>query len=242
MMRILTVLCACALAGEAEAKLFQIYVQGQGGYSDGSGEEEAEPLFGPYVLPTRQDFYHLVHGPAVGAEAGLTLFGFDLNASFLQFMGDTSGTVTKVILGLRPTFDPGDDGDFTFFFRLGGGLMVATFGSDSPLAPELGKTPLGFAARGGLGVSYDLVGPLEIGPQVDVGYYRLLNGAVHPDPAEVDAISADIRAQCEMAADQAACVEQQTQAAVAANGGVGYETSSGIDWSAMFVLRAAFGL
>ena len=230
MARAFAVALACALAGPAQAKMFQLYVQGQGGYSAGSGEEKAHPVYGT-VVPQRQDFYKLVNGGAVGAELGLTLIGIDLSANFLQFMdgGGTAGTVTKIILGLRPTIDPGDKGDFTMFFRVGAGAMIATFGAESPLAAEVGETPLGFAARGGLGVSYDLVGPFEIGPQVDVGYYRLLNGAIAPDPQDL----MEIEALCGM---NRACAEQEAK-----ERGVGYETSSGIDWSAMLALRAAFG-
>ena len=236
--RVVAVGLAGVLAGPAEAKLAQLYLQGQGGYSAGSGSEEAHPVYGT-VVPQRQDFYKLVNGGAVGVEGGLTLIGIDLNASFLQFMegGDTAGTVTKIILGLRPTIDPGDKGDFTLFFRLGAGMMIASYGAQSPLAAEVGETPLGFAARGGLGVSYDLGGPFEIGPQVDVGYYRLLNGAITPSPALLN----EIDARCMAASDQAACAQMELDA-LSGDAGVGYETSSGVDWSAMFVLRAAFGL
>jgi len=224
----------------AEAKFFQLYVQGQGGYSAGSGQVEAHPVFGE-VLPTRQDFYDLVSGAAAGAEVGVTLIGLDLHANFLQFFDDSgaTGTVTKIILGLRPEFDPGDDGDWTMFVRVGAGAMIATFGGDSPVAVEVGKTPVGFTARGGLGVSYQLWGPFQIGPQADIGYYRLLNGTIQP---ELDAqTQQDILNACPQ--DDQACWGEEWERLQAENPdvGLGYETSDGVDWSILLALRAAIG-
>lgn len=223
-----------ALPREGEARLFQLYLQGQGGYSDGSGETQAESLLGE-VAPTRQDFYEMVNGSALGAEAGITLIGINLYANFLQFAD--SGTVTKIVLGMRPEFDPGDEGGFTFFVRLGAGAMIATFGGDSPLAAEVGKTPLGFTARGGAGISYQIFGPFEIGPQFDIGYYRLLNGTIAPDPQAIQRIEA---ACLEGNRVNEECVRRE-YAQLAGQEGLGYETSSGIDWSLLLALRLSFG-
>ena len=220
-----------ALPRPADAKLFQLYVQGHGGYSAGSGDEEAHAIAGSF-LPKRQDFYKAVSGVAGGAELGLTVVGIDLCADFLKFLD--GGTVTKIVLGMRLHFDPGDDGDFTLFFRAGGGAMIATFGDASPFTAEVGKTPLGFTARGGLGLAYELGGPFEIGPQFDVGYYYLLNGTVRPDEQRLDQIA-------DTCGDDQECLRTLGQALAAEEGGVRYETSQGIDWTVLFALRAALG-
>jgi len=236
--RSLLVLVAAVVAPTpANAKLFQLYAQGHGGYSAGSGEEEATTVAGfADLVPTRQDFYKLVSGPAFGAEVGITLVGIDLCADYLKFLD--GGSMTKIVLGMRLNFDPGDDGDFTLFLRAGGGAMIATYGDTSPFTAEVGETPLGFTARGGLGISYELGGPFEIGPQFDIGYYRLLNGTIAPTAQDIAEIEAQIEANC--GTEDRECAEQQYQQA-AATQGVGYEVSKGIDWSVLLALRAAIG-
>jgi hypothetical protein len=233
--RIAVVALTAGLSRPAEAKLFQLYVQGQGGYAAGTGNENVIVVAGNPVSQ-RQDVYDLIGGGAAGAELGVTLIGIDLCADFLQFMDGSgaTGTVTKVVLGVRPTFKLGDD--FNMFFRIGGGGMFATFGGTSPFAVDVSKNPAGLTARGGLGVSYDLGGPFEIGPQFDIGYYYLYNGSIAPDEAT-------LRNQVEQAncstGDQA-CV-QRAVTNLATTQGAGFETSSGIDWNVLFALRAAFG-
>ncbi|MEK6607977.1 MAG: hypothetical protein AABZ30_09980 [Myxococcota bacterium] len=205
----------------------EIFAQAQGGWADGSGSSEATPVAGE-VEAEKRDFYDVVGGGAYGLQAGVKVLGFEAYGDFLKFADSTpGGSIVRAMLGLRPEF--GDD--VVLHLRFGAGMMVGFFG-DAEVAPggvEVGKTPIGFTARGGVGIFVPFGGVFAIGPVADVGYYYLLNGTVQPDPDDVAAA----REEC---GDDEACAREKLEGA-----GVGYETSSGIDYTALLALRVTLG-
>jgi hypothetical protein len=163
-----TLLCGLLWAGNADAKVLELYAQAQGGGGSGRGVAGALKDF---------DFFEGAGGASYGAKVGAEFLWIDGWVEHNQFTdGSVTGTWTQFMFGMDWDFPIGDEPEpgqkpktygnigFAAGFGLGTGRQV-----DPPLSNDE-ITDKGFVGQVSFGAEYRMNKVMAIGVNVPISY------------------------------------------------------------------------
>lgn len=159
-------LLALVLASRpAQAKLFEVWGQGQIGTALGNGE-------------THRDFFKWAQGGAAGVEAGVKLLFISVYIDYLRFFGGDTGA-NLVSFNLGGDGDIGLGGGLKLVLRLSGGYYLGTLDNATVMIdniPTAYETTRGVGVRGGVGLRWVFAKVFSFGVTPQVGYHYFFGG------------------------------------------------------------------
>lgn len=166
LLMLLPVLILLSHAPAAEAKMFEIWGSGLGGYAYGQGNSE-------------KDFYRWVRGGAVGFEVGAKILFIGAFVDFLRFFGGDAGA-NLITFNLGGDFDIGLSDNTALVIRAAGGYYHGTLPSDASMEIDQVEVTMvntrGVGARAGIGLRYTFAKVFSIGVAPEIGYHYFFGG------------------------------------------------------------------
>jgi hypothetical protein len=168
-------------AERADAKVLELWVQGQAGGIYGIyGTEDFDPAAGvnPDESAATDDFFKVHSGGTVGAQVGVELFFIDAIIDFQQFYNDEglSATLTLFMLGFDWDFPLSENWEISPYGM--GGFAFATYNNDWLKDDQkISRADLegrGAVARLGARLEYKLHEMFRIGVDGGAGYHYML--------------------------------------------------------------------
>lgn len=172
MKRILKILLPVLLlttSSVAEAKLFEVWGSGLGGYGYGQGD-------------SAKDFYHWASGGAVGVEVGIKILFIGAFVDYLHWFGDEPAELFTFNLG--GDWAIGLTKSLDLVIRAAGGYYHGLLPSDATIEVDgvqiTQVNTRGVGVRGGVGLRYNFAKVLAVGITPEFGYHYFFGGAETP--------------------------------------------------------------
>lgn len=172
------VLGGSLFARSADAKLLEIWVQGQaGGIYGFYGTEKYDPI--QSESPAQDDFFRMNSGGTFGLQVGVEIFFIDVIMDFAQYYDGNglSSTLTCFMLGFDWDFALSRRWELTPYVM--GGFALATYNNswvkkDYPQIALADLKGRGALARTGLRLEFKLHEMFRVGVDGGVGYHYML--------------------------------------------------------------------